>query len=600
MSSDEASSGVTYTSISSDYEEPSDVGSPGVVFYGYDGLPMHPPLPYYVPSPEHLPLPDYDSSRDDVDDEEEDEGEDEEEEEEQLASADFAEVDRLLAIPTLPPSLLTPLSSPLPRIPSPPLPVSSLPLPLPSPLPISPTDAGAPLGYRAAMIRLRAELPSTSHLLLLPPPIVLPHTRAYMVMMRAAAPSTYILAPRSKTPPLLVIPLPTSSLPLLLPYTDCKADVLEVTLQPQKGLYIALDPRFEVEECSSTPTTRPTGGFRADYGFVGNLDAEIRRDPNKEISYRITDDTNEIYVRLDDAQDDRLLMIDQLNSLRRDRRSHARTARLMESEAKASCKDWKMAPTKKTIRALAATTTTTTPVTNAQLKVLIDQGFADVLATRDADRSQNGDDSHNSRTVGQDVAHSMPWSTLIKMMTAKYCPQNKIKKLVIEIWELKVKESDKIKKYVGGLPDMIHRSVIASKPKIMEDGVEIPTNANTANNKRGTRDGQKASCFECETQRHFKKECLKLKDNNRGNLVGNGNVPAKVYAVGHAGINLDSNVVTSTLILNNWYASILFDTGVEEMLLPAMSHASIKAAPFEALYGQKCRSPVCWAEFGEV
>ncbi|GJW81612.1 putative reverse transcriptase domain-containing protein [Tanacetum coccineum] len=25
-------------------------------------------------------------------------------------------------------------------------------------------------------------------------------------------------------------------------------------------------------------------------------------------------------------------------------------------------------------------------------------------------------------------------------------------------------------------------------------------------------------------------------------------------------------------------------------------HASIKAAPFEALYGQKCRSPVCWAE----
>nr|GEY85565.1 putative reverse transcriptase domain-containing protein [Tanacetum cinerariifolium] len=28
-------------------------------------------------------------------------------------------------------------------------------------------------------------------------------------------------------------------------------------------------------------------------------------------------------------------------------------------------------------------------------------------------------------------------------------------------------------------------------------------------------------------------------------------------------------------------------------------HASIKAAPYEALYGQKCRSPVCWAEVGE-
>ncbi|GKD65598.1 putative reverse transcriptase domain-containing protein [Tanacetum coccineum] len=29
-------------------------------------------------------------------------------------------------------------------------------------------------------------------------------------------------------------------------------------------------------------------------------------------------------------------------------------------------------------------------------------------------------------------------------------------------------------------------------------------------------------------------------------------------------------------------------------------HSSIKAAPFEALYGRKCRSPVCWAEVREV
>ncbi|GJV61606.1 hypothetical protein Tco_1467706 [Tanacetum coccineum] len=85
----------------------------------------------------------------------------------------------------------------------------SSPLPLPSPpLPASPTH---PLGYRAAMIRLRAESSSTSHQLPLPLPIILPHTRASMAMMRAAAPSTYILASRSETsplgtPPLLPIP----------------------------------------------------------------------------------------------------------------------------------------------------------------------------------------------------------------------------------------------------------------------------------------------------------------------------------------------------------------------------------------------------------
>ncbi|GKD29783.1 hypothetical protein Tco_1240561 [Tanacetum coccineum] len=43
---------------------------------------------------------------------------------------------------------------------------------------------------------------------------------------------------------------------------------------------------------------------------------------------------------------------------------------------------------------------------------------------------------------------------------------------------------------------------------------------------------------------HFKRECPKLKNNNRDNQGGNGNAPAKVYMVGHAGINPDSNVVT--------------------------------------------------------
>ncbi|GJW58903.1 hypothetical protein Tco_0105634 [Tanacetum coccineum] len=176
--------------------------------------------------------------------------------------------------------------------------IPSPPFTLQLPLPTSPTNARAPLGYRAAMIQLRGESPSTSHPLPLPPPIVLPRTRASMVMMRAAAPSTYILAPRSETlpsgtppsgtPPLLPIPLPTSSPPLLLPSTDCRADVLEVTLPPRKRLCIAPGPRYEVGECSFAPTTWPTRGFRAYYGFVGTLNAEIICDPNREIGYGIT------------------------------------------------------------------------------------------------------------------------------------------------------------------------------------------------------------------------------------------------------------------------------------------------------------------------
>ncbi|GJR64909.1 hypothetical protein Tco_0010974 [Tanacetum coccineum] len=69
----------------------------------------------------------------------------------------------------------------------------------------------------------------------------------------------------NRTPPLLSIPLPTSSPPLLLPSTNCRVDVPEVTLPPRKRFCIAPGPRYEIGESSSAPTTRVTGGFRADY-----------------------------------------------------------------------------------------------------------------------------------------------------------------------------------------------------------------------------------------------------------------------------------------------------------------------------------------------
>ncbi|GKD65193.1 hypothetical protein Tco_1307301, partial [Tanacetum coccineum] len=164
-----------------------------------------------------------DDDEDDDDDVEEDEDEEEEEEHPALADSVPPPIHRIL-------SPLPQILSPLPQILSPPLPVSS------PPLPASPTY---PLGYRAAMIRLRAETPSTSH----PQPSSIPP---------------------SGTPPLLPIPLPTPSPPLLLSSTVCRGGVSEVTLPPWKRLYIALSLRYEVGESSFAPTARPTGGFRAD------------------------------------------------------------------------------------------------------------------------------------------------------------------------------------------------------------------------------------------------------------------------------------------------------------------------------------------------
>ncbi|GKD31174.1 hypothetical protein Tco_1241952 [Tanacetum coccineum] len=113
------------------------------------------------------------------------------------------DAERFLAILTPPPSPLTPLSSSLLQIPSPLLPASPPASVLPALPPASPTH---PLGYRAAMIQLRAETPSTSH----------------------------------------PLPLPTSSPPLQLLSSNRKADRPEITLPPRKRLGIDLGPRYEV------------------------------------------------------------------------------------------------------------------------------------------------------------------------------------------------------------------------------------------------------------------------------------------------------------------------------------------------------------------
>ncbi|GJS32832.1 putative reverse transcriptase domain-containing protein [Tanacetum coccineum] len=100
------------------------------------------------------------------------------------------------------------------------------------------------------------------------------------------------------------------------------------------------------------------------------------------------------------------------------------------------------------------------------------------------------------RSLGPD-AYSMTWGVLKKKMTNKYCPQGEIKKLEIELWNLKVKgndvltyterfqeltlictkfvanETEKIDKYISGLPDNIYGSVKSSRPKTLDETIEL-------------------------------------------------------------------------------------------------------------------------------
>nr|GEV34668.1 hypothetical protein [Tanacetum cinerariifolium] len=76
--------------------------------------------------------------------------------------------------------------------------------------------------------------------------------------------------------------------------------------------------------------------------------------------------------------------------------------------------------------------------------------------------------------VGHDVAYAMTWADLKKKMTDKYCPRVEIKKLEFELWNLKVKGTDVIW-YIGNFLDMIHENVVASKPKTMQEAIEMET-----------------------------------------------------------------------------------------------------------------------------
>ncbi|GJT76201.1 putative reverse transcriptase domain-containing protein [Tanacetum coccineum] len=73
------------------------------------------------------------------------------------------------------------------------------------------------------------------------------------------------------------------------------------------------------------------------------------------------------------------------------------------------------------------------------------------------------------RTLGPD-AYSMTWELLKKKMTDKYYPQGEIKKLEIELWNLK---TEKVDKYISGLPENIYGNVKSARPKTLDETIEL-------------------------------------------------------------------------------------------------------------------------------
>ncbi|GKC39626.1 putative reverse transcriptase domain-containing protein, partial [Tanacetum coccineum] len=78
---------------------------------------------------------------------------------------------------------------------------------------------------------------------------------------------------------------------------------------------------------------------------------------------------------------------------------------------------------------------------------------------------------------------------------------------------------------------------------------------------------RRGKCNKCERQGHYMSDYPKLKDQNCGNKAGNknrvGEARGKAYVLGGGEANPDFNVVKSTFLLNNHYASMIFDSGAD-------------------------------------
>ncbi|GKA86509.1 putative reverse transcriptase domain-containing protein [Tanacetum coccineum] len=148
-------------------------------------------------------------------------------------------------------------------------------------------------------------------------------------------------------------------------------------------------------------------------------------------------------------------------------------------------------------------------------------------------------------------------------------------------------EEDRVKKFIGGLPNNIQGNVIAAEPTRLQDAVQITNNLmdqklkgyavrDAKNQKRDCMNAVAATatqrvpivnqrvptCFECGRQGHYKNECPKLKNQTRGKKARKKTNEArrKAYVLRGGEANTYSNVVTElssfdVIIAMDWLAN---------------------------------------------
>nr|GEX55013.1 retrotransposon protein, putative, Ty3-gypsy subclass [Tanacetum cinerariifolium] len=219
-------------------------------------------------------------------------------------------------------------------------------------------------------------------------------------------------------------------------------------------------------------------------------------------------------------------------------------------------------------------------------------------------------------SMGIDAANGTPWIEVKKWMTEEFCPRSVLQRLEQELYNLKLKWIDidgytnqfhelvmlcpimvelvhgKVAQYIRGLSMNIRGDVTSSRPAGIDEVVRIAyqlmgqiiqdktdevsegkmrkgegdrggrgdnrRDYNLRQNHRRANAGAVTNVALNDNEGHQKRDCPKLKKNGQG-----GNNHGDVYKFGAVDAQQDPKVVTGTFLINNRYATALFDSGVD-------------------------------------
>ncbi|GJZ09271.1 putative reverse transcriptase domain-containing protein [Tanacetum coccineum] len=434
--------------------------------------------------------------------------------------------------------------------PTPPLPVVSSPLPLPSPLTTSPTDTGAPLGYRAAGIRMRAA---------------------------------------------------DASPPLSLPPTSPRTDIPEAEMPPRKRACLTTPaPGYEIGESSAAGAARQPGPTPAVDTWDEIVEAMMEIAPTtlEGVDQRVTEldttvrqRTEEFEIRFEEAHDDR---------------AYLGALNVMQAGAEMAITPSGFRNRRKKEHVHTQTECTYTNFLEVAIlkisKASEGVGWPDPMA-----KKMESCFFPLSQTVLLPVRG-------LRFAHIRYCPRGEIKKLESKYWNLKVRGTDlmtynqrfqelalmcinvpqeslKGKKAIEFATEMMDKKMLTAAERQAENKRKFEdTSRNNQNQQQPFKRNNVARAYTAgpgdkkpyggtKPLCHYKSDCPKLKNGNQGNRAGNGNAVARAYVVGSAGTNPNSNVVTGTFLLNNRYASILFDTGADRSFISTAFSSLIDIIP---------------------